>query len=94
MFERADSRGFGAGKPGSHGRFDGIFRVGWVVSDRPVSSVAIPWDRLEPEYALGNCPDPVIDIYERWSPVSRESSAIQVRDDLHGPAELAHDVLV
>jgi hypothetical protein len=55
---------------------------------------SVPNDGLETKDSLCNSPNSIIDISERRSPVSRNPSSVEVRDELHRPSEFTENILV
>lgn len=82
--------------------------VVWVGSNCPISRVylsvchyprckgrtSVPYNGLESKDTLCDSPDSVIDVSERRSPVSGNSSSVEVGDELHCPSELTENILV
>lgn len=74
-------------EPSSIGRDDvGLIVLGSRLVKVPISSIMVPDDGFETEYTLGNSSDSVVDVSEWRSPESGDTTAVEVRDDLHGPS--------
>lgn len=73
---------------------DGGDGVAVALVEVPVPGVVVPDDGLEAEDAFGDGADTVVDVAEGWAPETRDTAAVEVRDDLHGPAELGDDLVV
>ncbi len=94
MLQHAQSWFSGSSQPLSHRASDTSESVLRIVSDSPIGRILIPGNSLQTEDTASDGSDSVVDITERWPPEGWDSSSVEVRNDLNGPAEFSEDLLV